>query len=139
MPQIALITNQHDDNTGIRMIPQLFQPPRDILIGLVLADIVDKQRAYGPSVVCGCDGSIPLLPRRIPDLGLDGFGVDLDAAGCELNTDGRFAVEVELVASESREQVGLSDARVSDKDDWKTLTLDASDGGSMRGFLLPIG
>ena len=42
MSQIALISNQHDDNVTIRMVPQLFQPPRNIVVRLMLADIVDK-------------------------------------------------------------------------------------------------
>ena len=42
MSQIALVSYQHYHNVRIRMVPQLFQPPRNILICLVLADIVDK-------------------------------------------------------------------------------------------------
>lgn len=50
----------------------------------------------------------------IPDLGLDGLGVDLDRSSRELNADGGLGIDVELVARESTQQVGLSDARVSD-------------------------
>lgn len=38
--QIALVTNEHDDNIRVRMVPQLFEPPCNIFISLVLADIV---------------------------------------------------------------------------------------------------
>ena len=114
VPQIALVAYQHDHNTRIRMIPELFQPPRDVLICLVLANVVNKQRSYRSSVVCRCDSPIALLPCRIPDLSLDGLGVDLDAAGRKLDTNGRLAVEVELIACKPREQIGLSDTRISD-------------------------
>ena len=116
MPQIALVTNKHDDNIAVRMVPQLFQPPCNILVGLVLANVVDEQGADSAAVVGGGDRSVALLAGGIPDLRLDGFGIDLDGAGGELDADSRLGVEVELVASETTEQVGLADARVTDQD-----------------------
>jgi hypothetical protein len=113
MSQIALIAHQHDHNVRIRMIPQLLQPPRHVLVRLMLADIVDKQRTNRTAVVRGRDGAIALLARRIPDLCFDGLVVDLDAAGRELDADSGLAVEVEFVAGEAREQVGLADAGVA--------------------------
>ena len=38
--QIALVSNKHDDNIRVRMVPQLFKPSRNIFICLVLADII---------------------------------------------------------------------------------------------------
>lgn len=70
------------------MIPQLLQPPRHILIRLVLADIVDEERAHRAAVVRRCDGPVALLPRRVPDLRLDRLGVDLDGPRSELDADG---------------------------------------------------
>ena len=110
MPQIALVTHQHDHDIAVRMIPQLLQPPRHILVRLVLADIVDEEGADGSAVVGGGDGAVAFLARRVPDLGLDGFGVDLDAARGEFDADGGFAVEVEFVAGEAGEEVGFADA-----------------------------
>ena len=92
MPQIALVSYQHDDNVGIGMISKLLQPPRDIVIGLVLADVVNQQRSHCSSVVCGCDGSVAFLTSGVPDLRLDGLRVDLDGAGCEFDTDGGLGV-----------------------------------------------
>jgi hypothetical protein len=74
------------------MIPQLFQPPRHILEGLVFADVVDEERAHCAAVVCRSDCPVTLLACGIPDLRLDRLSVDLDAAGCELDTDGRLGV-----------------------------------------------
>ncbi len=88
MPQIALVTHEHNDDVGVGMVAQLLQPPCHVLVCLVLADIVDKQSADCASVVCGGDGSVSLLACGIPDLGLDGLGVNLDGAGREFDTDG---------------------------------------------------
>lgn len=114
MLQIALVSHQHNHNVAVRMISQLLQPPRHVLVRLVLADVVDQERADGPAVVGACDGAVALLTGCVPDLGFDCFGVDLDAAGGEFDADGGLGVEVEFVAGESGEKVGLSDAGVSD-------------------------
>jgi hypothetical protein len=82
----------------------------------VLADIVDKKGADRTSVVCGSDGTVTLLAGCIPNLRLDGFGVNLDRSGGKLDTDSRLGVEVEFVSSESAEKIGLSDSRVSNQD-----------------------
>lgn len=42
VPQIALVPHQHDYNVGVRMIPEFFQPPLDVLVCLVFADVVDQ-------------------------------------------------------------------------------------------------
>lgn len=113
--QIALVADEHDDNVGVGVVAQFLEPPGDVLVGLVLADIVDEEGADSTTVVGRGDGAVTLLAGGIPNLCLDGLGVDLDRPGGELDADGRLGVEVELVASESAEQVGLSDARVSDQ------------------------
>lgn len=79
----------------------------------MLADVVNEQGADGTPVVGGGDGTVPLLTSGIPDLCLDGLGVYLDGSGGELDADGRLGVQVELISRESTQQVGLSDARVS--------------------------
>jgi hypothetical protein len=114
--QIALVSNQHDDNVSISMVPKLLQPSCDVLVGLMLADIVDEEGTNSTSVVGGRDGAISLLSGGVPDLCLDGLGVHLDRPRGELDTDCRLGVKIELVAGESTKQVGLSDARVSNQD-----------------------
>ena len=109
MPQIALVTHQHNDNVRVSMIPQLFQPARDVLIGLVLGDVVDEQGSHSAAVVCTGDCAVALLTRCVPDLCLDGFVIDLDAAGGKFDADGGLAVEVEFVPGESREKVRFAD------------------------------
>lgn len=57
-----------------------------------------------------------LRRTSVPNLRLDDLAVVLDTPGGELDANGRLGVEVELVARESAQQVGLSDARVADDD-----------------------
>jgi hypothetical protein len=114
--QIALVSNKHNHNVGVRVVTKLFQPPGDIVVGLVLANIVDEQRANRTAVVCRGDGTVSFLASSIPDLSLNGLGVDLDGPGRKFHADRRLRVQVELIPSETTQQVGLSDTRVSDKD-----------------------
>ncbi len=69
----------------------------------MFAYIIYQQRSNSTSVVSACDGAVAFLTCRIPDLGFDGLGIDLDGAGCEFNTDSGFGIEVEFVASETGE------------------------------------
>ena len=91
------------------MVAQLLQPPCNVLIGLVLADIVDKQRSYSATVVGRCNCAVSLLSSCIPDLRLNRLGIHLNGAGSKFDTDGRLGVKVELVAGESAQQVGFTD------------------------------
>jgi len=86
--QITLVSNQHDDDIRISMVPQLLEPPCDILVSLVFADIVDKQSSHGTSVVGRRNGAISLLASGIPNLRLDRLCVYLDGSGRKLYTDG---------------------------------------------------
>lgn len=90
--QIALVTDQHDHNVGIGMVSEFFQPPRDVLVCLVLANVVHQEGADSPTVVGRSDGAIPLLTRRVPDLGLDGLRVNLDRSRCKLDADSGLGV-----------------------------------------------
>lgn len=92
VPQIALVSDKHDDDIGIGVIPQLLQPSRDVLVGLVLADVVDEEGTNSASVVGGCNGAVSLLTGGIPNLSLDRLGIDLDGSGGELDTDSRLGV-----------------------------------------------
>lgn len=64
------------------------------------------------------DGPVALLAGCVPDLGLHRLAVHLDAARGELDSDGAFALQVELVSGETGQQVTLSHTRVANKDHW---------------------
>ena len=61
MAQIALVTNEHDDYVAVGMVTELFQPALDVLVRQVLCNVVYKQRAHSPAVVCARDSTIALL------------------------------------------------------------------------------
>jgi hypothetical protein len=92
MPQIALVSDQHDDDVGVGVVPQLFQPPVDVIVGLVLADIVHEKSPDSTAVVGRRNRTVPLLSRSVPDLSLDSLGINLDGTGRELDADGRLGV-----------------------------------------------
>lgn len=119
MPLITLVSDQHDDNIAIGMIPQLLQPPRDIFVGNRLGDIVNKEGTNSSAIVCASNGTVALLAGRIPNLSLNGLVVDLNGTSGELNADGGLGVKVELVARESRKKVRFTDARVANQDNCK--------------------
>ena len=110
MPQIALVAHKHDYDVRVRMISQLLQPSRHILVGLVLGDIVDEQSTNSATVVSRSDGSVTFLASGVPDLCLYCLAIHLNTAGREFNADGGLAVKVELVAREPREKIRFADA-----------------------------
>lgn len=115
MSQIALVSDEHDDNVAVSVVAQLLEPPRYVDVCGVLGNVVNEQCTDGTTVVCGCDGTVSLLPGGIPDLRLDCLAVDGNASSSELDTDGRLGLEAELVSGESREKVGFTGARVTDQ------------------------
>lgn len=116
VPQIALVSHQHNNDVAVRVVSQLFQPSRDVLICLVFADVVHEQRTDCTTVVGRSDGAVALLARGIPDLGFDGLGIHLDRSSSEFYANSRLGIEVEFVPSESTEKVGFTDAGVSNED-----------------------
>lgn len=115
MSQIALVSDQHDDDVGIRVVPQLLQPPVDILVGLMFADVVHEQSPDRTTVVRRRDSPVPFLTSRIPNLSLDRLGIHLDRPGSELDSDGGLGVQVELIAGETTQQVGFTNAGVTNQ------------------------
>ena len=113
--QIALVTDEHNDNVAVSVVTELLEPSRDVDVSGVLGNIVNEESADGTTVVCRCDGTVSLLSCGIPDLGLDGLSVDRAASGSELDTDGGLGFKAELVAGESREEVGFTGTTVTDQ------------------------
>jgi len=110
------------------VVSELLKPSCDILVGLVLANVIYEEGTDSSTIIGRGDGAIPLLAGGIPDLGLDCLGVDLDGPSGELNADGRLRVQVELVSGESTQQVGFSDAGVSDQHHCSKKWVSASSG-----------
>lgn len=114
MSQIGLVADEHDDNIVVGVIAQLAQPLLGVLVRDVLGNVVDEESTDGAAIVRARDRPVALLAGRVPDLSLYGFAVHLDAPRGELDTDRRLALQIELIARETREEIRLAHARVSD-------------------------
>lgn len=51
MFQVALVSDQHDDDIGIGVVPQLLQPSSYVNVCWVFGDIVYEQRSDRPPIV----------------------------------------------------------------------------------------
>jgi len=119
--QIGLVAHKHNDDVGLGVVAELLEPALDVLERGVLGDVVNEEGTDGAAVVGRGDGAVALLAGGVPDLGLDGLALGLDGLGGELDADGRLGLEVELVAGEPREEVGLTDTGVANEDDLKQV------------------
>lgn len=90
MSQITLVSHKHDDDIRVRMVAKFLQPSSNVVIGLVLADVVNEKSPNGAPVVGGRDGSIALLSCGVPNLRLNCFRVNLNGSRGKLDTDGRL-------------------------------------------------
>lgn len=56
------------------------------------------------------------MASSVPNLGLDDFFINANAASGEFNTNGGFGLETELILGESGKKIGFADTRVADQD-----------------------
>mmetsp|Transcript_29935 Transcript_29935/g.63811 ORF Transcript_29935/g.63811 Transcript_29935/m.63811 type:complete len:305 (+) Transcript_29935:896-1810(+) len=117
VPQVALISHKHDHYVAIRMVPELLQPPANVVERGLLRDVVHQQGTHSTPVVCAGDRPVPLLASRVPNLSFDRLSVHLHAPGCELNPNGGLGLQHKLIARETTEKLRLSHRRVPDEDD----------------------
>ena len=82
--QIALVADEDLHDVGAGVLSHFSEPSLDVLEGLAIGYIVNKDAAVGSFVVGGSDGlesglvlALPLLACGIPDLELDAFVVNL--------------------------------------------------------------
>lgn len=87
MLQVALVSNKHNNNIGIRMISQLLEPSRHVLVGLVLGNVVYQECADSTSVVGGGDGSVSFLPSCGRDVSTEPRSIK----ACRCHDDGKSA------------------------------------------------
>lgn len=59
---------------------------------------------------------LPFLARGVPDLSLDALMVHHECSSLELDADGGFGVQAELVSRVTREYLRFPDSGVSDQD-----------------------
>jgi hypothetical protein len=75
-----------------------------------------KTPTCGAAVVRPRDRPERFLPRRVPDLQLDGLPIDLDGPRPELDADRQVMHGLEALVGELQQQAGLADAGVANDD-----------------------
>lgn len=113
LPQIANRTEVTLE-IGIERTAELIEPALDAVEGTPAGDIVDDKRGGGAAVVGGSDGPKPLLAGGVPDLSLDLLAVDFHHLRLELDADRGLGVAIELIPSESREEIRFPHRGVAD-------------------------
>ncbi len=56
-----ILTDEHDDNVWVRVVPELPEPPVEVLVGELLGDVIDEEGPHRAAVVGGGDGGVTLL------------------------------------------------------------------------------
>ncbi len=68
------------------------------------------------------DGPVAFLSSCVPDLSFHRLSIHLNATCSELYSNSAFALKVEFISSETRQQVTLPHTRVSNQDHLKKNT-----------------
>ena len=87
-----------------------------MLKGVSSSNVVDQQSSRRAAVVTTGDASEGFLSRRVPDLQLDQFVVQVHHAGAEFDANGQVMDGLEALVGELKQQTRLSDA--CDKKKW---------------------
>ncbi len=111
--EVGFVSDEHDDCVvQTEVVFEFLDPVLDVVKRFSVGDVVGDDRSVRSVVVGRREGFISLLSSRVPDLYFDLALADLDGLGEEVHSDGRLALDAELVADEPSEQVGLADRRV---------------------------
>ena len=73
--KIVLVGNDYDLYVGLCMLINLLEPVVEVEEGLSIEEVEDEYDTICSFVVSICDGPIPLLSSRIPNLKLNLFAV----------------------------------------------------------------
>mmetsp|Transcript_20605 Transcript_20605/g.53255 ORF Transcript_20605/g.53255 Transcript_20605/m.53255 type:complete len:308 (+) Transcript_20605:259-1182(+) len=113
--QVALVADEQLVDV-LRCIPvNLVQPGLDVLERLRVGDVIHDDDAVRAAVIAARDRAEALLPRRIPDLQLDGLAIELNRANFEVHAD-RADVRLRVrVVSEAQQQARLAHATVANQ------------------------
>lgn len=114
--EVALVADEHDGHIGVRMLPGILQPARQMVECLSPGDIINEQRPCRASVVRPRDRPERFLARRVPDLQLDGLVVDRDHASPEFDANSQIMDGLKPLVRELQQQARLPNTCVSDDD-----------------------
>ena len=116
IPQISLITDEHDAHIPPRILPRLLQPSPQMIKSVPPSNIVNQKRPSRPPIITPSNTPKALLPRRVPYLQLNRAAVDRDHAGTELHPYSQIMDRLKTLVGELEEEAGLADACVADYD-----------------------
>ena len=102
---------------------ELIEPSADTIESGTAANIVNDESTDGAAVIGRGDGAKPFLAGSIPNLSLNLFAINIHNLSLEFNADGGLGMEIELVSSITRQQIGFTNRRVSDDDDLEEILL----------------
>lgn len=117
--EIRLIADEHDCDTLFCILTELTKPLLHVLEGFCLGEVEGDDGSNCPTVIGIGNGSEALLSCSVPDLVLDAFTIYGHCFGCELNSDSGLGVHVEGIIDKAREEVGLTNSRITDHYDFK--------------------
>mmetsp|Transcript_20604 Transcript_20604/g.53250 ORF Transcript_20604/g.53250 Transcript_20604/m.53250 type:complete len:238 (+) Transcript_20604:150-863(+) len=85
--EVRLVADQELGHVLARVLVDLDQPIVHAVKRALVGYVVDNDDAVRPAVVCTADRAEALLPRRVPDLQLDGLAIELNRADLEVDAD----------------------------------------------------
>ena len=85
--EIGLVADEQLDDVLIAVLVDLSEPVLDVLEGLAISDVVNKDDAMRSLVVGGSDGLEALLAGSVPDLQLDSAATGLESPDLEVDSD----------------------------------------------------
>ena len=136
MSKIGFVSDEHHYDVGFGVVSQLLEPALDIFESTMLGNVVDQQRAHSTAVVGRSNSTVAFLTSSVPNLSLDGLAFCLDRLGGEFDTNGGLAFQVEFIAGETRQQVGLSNAGVTDQHNFEKVVILFVDARHVDGLLV---
>ena len=98
---VVLVGNNYDLHVSLPVFFHLGNPNIQVVEALLFEEIEAKDDPFGSLVVCVRDRTIPLLPRRVPDLQLYFPSAVVDGTEAEVDSNGSRVVFNEVVVSET--------------------------------------
>ena len=88
--QVYFVTNHVDESVLASSLPDEIVPLVDAFEGGFATDVEDDETAVSIPDIGWDEGSEPLLARRVPQLESNGFPVDLQCFGYEIDAHSRL-------------------------------------------------
>ena len=86
--KVCFVANEDEGHIRVAERAGIVEPHPDVVVGVSVRDVVDKERPRSPAVVAARHRAEPVLARGVPDLQLDLLPAHLDDLAPELDADG---------------------------------------------------